>query len=77
MKRRVFTRRRYEIASRTRLLHVLAWVGGPICTFLVLWPVADSGTPDLWAFALVGAALVFYTSLVVRIKELTGEWKFY
>lgn len=75
--RRVFTRRRHAEASARRWLRISAWVGLPTTLLIYLWEVSATNALPVVGLAALTAVGLAYSSSVLKVRDLTGEWQFY
>lgn len=72
----MFTRRRHAVAISERCLKLIAWLGAPAMMFFLVHKLLSAG--DLGPAVMVSLSVLVaaYLVLVLRLHELTGEWRF-
>lgn len=77
MQRRIFTRRRHAINVATGWLKLLKWLSVPAIVAAYFWEVLNwNGLPIVGLSVLFGLGLAYGFS-VLKIHDLSGEWRFY
>ncbi|MBT5266183.1 MAG: hypothetical protein HOL85_15200 [Rhodospirillaceae bacterium] len=77
MKQRLFTRRRHVISIRRRLLRLLIWLCAPVLAFGLGHHLIAVGAITPLAIGLVAVFAMFYSVVVLALRNVTGEWQFY